>query len=281
MRLLVIEDEAELAKAVARGLESLGYAVDIALDAIDGEQLAMAVNYDLIILDLNLPGKDGIDVCRYMRENGCTAAVLLLTARNKVSDRDCARISIVLLLMGVAVVLFLSLTLQQSMKNQPLTKVTTTDNIIVIGIDNGKRIVAMYDSTSGKSIWSSDITAVAGKNTSSFSSDSQKVRYNNSGKNICVMAPSGVYSYDGSGNFIGNVLDFSKHMILASGNTVSDLNVDQRGNIYITTREFGSHEIYRYDIDAGAHEARECKAITLAVPVTDRIITPPGDLKTM
>jgi two-component system response regulator QseB len=87
VRLLVIEDETELAKAVARGLKSLGYAVDIAFDAIDGEQMATAVNYDLIILDLNLPGKDGIEVCRYIRENGCTAAVLMLTARNKVSDR--------------------------------------------------------------------------------------------------------------------------------------------------------------------------------------------------
>jgi two-component system response regulator QseB len=87
MRLLIIEDEAELARAMGRGLKSLGYAVDIALDGLEGEQMAMAVDYDLIILDLTLPGKDGIEVCRYIREHGCASAVIMLTARNQVSDR--------------------------------------------------------------------------------------------------------------------------------------------------------------------------------------------------
>lgn len=87
MRLLIIEDEAELAKAMGRGLKSLGYAADLAFDGLEGERMAMAVNYDLIILDLTLPEKDGIDVCRYIREHGCTSAVIMLTARNQVSDR--------------------------------------------------------------------------------------------------------------------------------------------------------------------------------------------------
>jgi DNA-binding response OmpR family regulator len=87
LRLLIIEDEIELAKALGRGLKSLGYAVDIANDGITGEQMAMSTSYDLIILDLTLPEKDGLEVCRYIRENGCTSAILMLTARNKVSDR--------------------------------------------------------------------------------------------------------------------------------------------------------------------------------------------------
>jgi multiple sugar transport system substrate-binding protein len=144
------------------------------------------------------------------------------------------------------------------------------NNIIVISIDKGKRVVEMYDSSSGKSIWSSDINALAQKSKSSFSSGSQKVRYDDSAKNICVMVPSGVYRYDCSGNIIGTVLDFSKYLILASGNQVSDLNVDLTGNIYITTIEYKKYEIYRYDIAAGVHEVRERKAITIAVPVTDR-----------
>ena len=156
--------------------------------------------------------------------------------------------------------------------NQAMYSIDTDadNNIIVICFDKGAQVVQMYDSSSGKVIWSSDIDAAAGENTSSFSSDSQKVRYNNSSKSIYIMVSSGVYNYDGSGNFTETVLDFSKYMILASGYKVSDLNVDQSGNIYITTREVKSHEIYRYDIDAGAHKARERKAITLAVPVTDR-----------
>ncbi len=86
MRLLIIEDEVELAKALGRGLKSLGYAVDIANDGLAGEQMAMAINYDLIILDLTLPQKDGLEVCKYIRQNGCSSAIIMLTARNKISD---------------------------------------------------------------------------------------------------------------------------------------------------------------------------------------------------
>lgn len=87
MRILIIEDEIELAKALQRGLKSLGYAVDTAFDGIDGEVKAMSVNYDLIVLDLTLPQKDGIDVCKGLRDHGCTSAVLMLTARSQVSER--------------------------------------------------------------------------------------------------------------------------------------------------------------------------------------------------
>lgn len=87
MRLLIIEDEKELAEALERGLTSLGYAVDLAFDGLDGEQKAAATSYDVIILDLNLPIINGIDVCRYLRHSGCTSAILMLTARSQISDR--------------------------------------------------------------------------------------------------------------------------------------------------------------------------------------------------
>ncbi len=87
MRLLIVEDETELAKALEKGLKPFGYAVDLAFDGLEGERRAMAVNYDLIVLDLTLPVKDGIDVCRYLRGHGCNSAILMLTARNQVSER--------------------------------------------------------------------------------------------------------------------------------------------------------------------------------------------------
>lgn len=87
MRLLIVEDEAELARALQKGLKPFGYAVDTAFDGVDGEARAMAVDYDLIILDLTLPRKDGIEVCKELRSNGCTSAILMLTARNQVSER--------------------------------------------------------------------------------------------------------------------------------------------------------------------------------------------------
>ena len=87
MRLLIIEDEKELANALARGLKSLGYAVDAVNDGLTGEQMAIAVNYDLIILDLTLPEKDGLEVCKFLRENDCSSAIIMLTARNRVTDR--------------------------------------------------------------------------------------------------------------------------------------------------------------------------------------------------
>lgn len=87
MRLLIIEDEIELAKALEKGLKPFGYAVDLAFDGLEGEEKAMAVNYDVIVLDLTLPVKDGIDVCRYLREHGCNSAIIMLTARSRVSER--------------------------------------------------------------------------------------------------------------------------------------------------------------------------------------------------
>ncbi len=81
MRALVIEDEARVAENIAEALrESAGLAVDIARTGKDGAELGQQANYDLIVLDLMLPGMDGMAVLQAMRANGQTAPVLVLTA---------------------------------------------------------------------------------------------------------------------------------------------------------------------------------------------------------
>jgi DNA-binding response OmpR family regulator len=81
MRVLVVEDEPRLAENIGAALrEGPGYAVDIALDGVDGSNLGEAGNYDLIVLDLMLPGLDGIGVLRHIRSKGQNAPVLVLTA---------------------------------------------------------------------------------------------------------------------------------------------------------------------------------------------------------
>jgi DNA-binding response OmpR family regulator len=87
MRLLLIEDEDDLAHALVRGLRQQGYAVDWAADGEQGCELASINEYDLIILDLNLPALDGLDVCRYLRANYPHLLILILTARDQPEER--------------------------------------------------------------------------------------------------------------------------------------------------------------------------------------------------
>jgi two-component system, OmpR family, response regulator len=87
MRLLVVEDDAKLATAVGRGLRHAGYAVDVVGDGEAALDHAAVWDYDGIVLDLMLPGRDGLDVCRALRERGCWTPVLVLTARVRVGDR--------------------------------------------------------------------------------------------------------------------------------------------------------------------------------------------------
>ncbi len=86
MRLLVIEDEPKLADYLHKGLSENGYVVDVARDGIQGRMLACDGEYDLVLLDLMLPGVDGFGVLKAMRERG-QRPVLMLTARDKVEDR--------------------------------------------------------------------------------------------------------------------------------------------------------------------------------------------------
>ncbi len=87
MRILLIEDNAALARSVSRSLEQMGHNVDV----IDNGELANNVlrteTYDLLVLDLNLPGLDGLDVLREFRRRGGATPVLILTARVELDDR--------------------------------------------------------------------------------------------------------------------------------------------------------------------------------------------------
>ncbi len=93
MRLLIVEDEVELASAVARGLRRQGHAVDVAETAIDAELKLMSVGYDLILLDWNLPDAPGLEICRRLTHGELETfaaerpRILMLTARDEVDDR--------------------------------------------------------------------------------------------------------------------------------------------------------------------------------------------------
>jgi two-component system, OmpR family, response regulator len=87
MRILVVEDELKMASLLRRGLVEEGHAVDVARTGDDALALAPVAEYDAIVLDLMLPGVDGVEVCRRLREIGVWAPVLMLTARDAVEDR--------------------------------------------------------------------------------------------------------------------------------------------------------------------------------------------------
>lgn len=87
MRLLLIEDNRRLNHSLKMSLVDDGYAVDTAFDGIEGEELALSTEYDAIILDLMLPKKDGLAVCRELRDRRVKSPILMLTARDAVEDR--------------------------------------------------------------------------------------------------------------------------------------------------------------------------------------------------
>jgi two-component system OmpR family response regulator len=87
MRVLVVEDEAKLAQVLARGLREEGYAIDITGRGEEALWMAKANPYDAILLDVMLPGADGFEICRRLREVGVWSPVLMLTARDAVDDR--------------------------------------------------------------------------------------------------------------------------------------------------------------------------------------------------
>src|ERR687888_2141351 len=87
MRLLLVEDDTKLARALERGLKREGYAVDVAETGDDALAQAIDNEYDAVVLDVMLPGRDGFSVCRAMRRNERWAPVLMLTARDQVRDR--------------------------------------------------------------------------------------------------------------------------------------------------------------------------------------------------
>ena len=87
IRILLVEDEKKMARAIRRGLEQEGYAVDVSADGDNALMRATENDYDAVVLDLMLPGRDGFSVCRELRDRGRWAPILMLTARDAIGDR--------------------------------------------------------------------------------------------------------------------------------------------------------------------------------------------------
>lgn len=87
MRILLVEDDRKAARLLARGLSEEGFVIDVAHSAEEGNLQAFALDYDALIVDWMLPGKDGLALCRDLRLRGVQTPILMLTARDALSDR--------------------------------------------------------------------------------------------------------------------------------------------------------------------------------------------------
>ena len=87
MRVLLVEDEARIADFIDRGLTEQGHVVDIASDGDEALQWTDVADFDVIVLDVMLPGRDGIEVCRTLRAKGLRTPIVMLTARDAIDDR--------------------------------------------------------------------------------------------------------------------------------------------------------------------------------------------------
>jgi DNA-binding response OmpR family regulator len=87
MRVLVVEDEHKIANSIKQGLEQESYAVDVAYTGEDGYDLATTEEYDVILLDLLLPGMDGVTICKNLRAQNIHTPILMLTAKGQITDK--------------------------------------------------------------------------------------------------------------------------------------------------------------------------------------------------
>src|ERR1700677_378246 len=87
MRILLVEDEEKVRRFIVRGLKAEGYAVDAAVDGQEGLGHLSGTSYDLVALDINLPGLSGTDLLQRLRKDNSTVPVLMLTARDSVADK--------------------------------------------------------------------------------------------------------------------------------------------------------------------------------------------------
>lgn len=86
-RILIVEDDRRIAQNISRGLQEEGYETDVVYDGINGRQLALQQKFDLILLDINLPGVSGYEICRTLREEKPLLPIILLTALGEIEDK--------------------------------------------------------------------------------------------------------------------------------------------------------------------------------------------------
>lgn len=87
MRILVVEDEHKIANSIKKGLEQENYAVDVTYDGESGYDIASSEDYDVILLDIMLPGMDGLTICKKLREDNNHTPILILTAKGEIDDK--------------------------------------------------------------------------------------------------------------------------------------------------------------------------------------------------
>lgn len=87
MKILIVEDEHLIATSLKKGLEQEHYTVDIAFDGLEGYDLAASGDYDIILLDLMLPGLDGLSICKKLRQENIHTPILMLTAKSQLDDK--------------------------------------------------------------------------------------------------------------------------------------------------------------------------------------------------
>jgi DNA-binding response OmpR family regulator len=87
LRILIVDDERRLVEVMGRALVEEGHTVDVAHDGLTGCACALRGAYDVVILDVGLPGMDGLEICRHMRGAGVGTAILLCSARDSIEDR--------------------------------------------------------------------------------------------------------------------------------------------------------------------------------------------------
>ena len=87
MRLLIVEDEKKLCDAIAKSLHGAGYEVDGCYDGDEALSMVFEEKYDLLVLDLNLPGTDGMEILRTLRQENEETKVLILSARSQIADK--------------------------------------------------------------------------------------------------------------------------------------------------------------------------------------------------
>ena len=87
MKILIVEDEHLIATSLKKGLEQEHYTVDLAFDGLEGYDLAASGEYDIILLDLMLPGLDGISICQKLRSENIHTPILMLTAKSQLDDK--------------------------------------------------------------------------------------------------------------------------------------------------------------------------------------------------
>ncbi|OGM77334.1 DNA-binding response regulator [Candidatus Woesebacteria bacterium RIFOXYA1_FULL_43_9] len=87
MKVLVVEDEHKIANSIKKGLELENFVADVAFDGTEGFDMAASGDYDVIILDLMLPGMDGVEICKELRSEGVHTPILMLTAKSQIVDK--------------------------------------------------------------------------------------------------------------------------------------------------------------------------------------------------